>query len=182
MNTVEPIRDPHLLKLIANDLRSRSQRDYLIFMCGIYLGRRIMDILSLRVKDIKGKDHISVRESKTGKKILLPIHKELKAELAEFIGDKEPEAFVFTSTQKKYKAIDRTTYYKIIKQSANKFGVERVGCHSLRKTFGYHHYKRWGDVVMLMEIFGHCHPSVTLRYIGINQDNINESMRNFKIF
>lgn len=182
MNYVEPIRDPHILKLMANDLKARSMRDYLIFICGIYLGRRITDTLVFKVKDLKDKDYIYVRESKTGKKILLPISKWLKDELNEYIKDMEPDEYIFKSTQKKYKPIDRTTYYKILKGVAKKYGIEHIGCHSLRKTFGYHYYKRTGDVVTLMEIFGHTHPSVTLRYIGINQEIINETMRNFRIF
>lgn len=182
MNYVEPIRDPHILRLIANDLKAKRKRDYLIFLCAIYFGRRIMDTLSFKAKDVKDKDFIHIRESKTGKKILLPISKWLKAELNDYVKDMEPDEYIFKSTQKKYKPIDRTTYYKILKNVAKKYGVEHIGCHSLRKTFGYHYYKKTGDVVTLMEIFGHTHPSVTLRYIGINQENINESMRNFRIF
>jgi len=182
MNYVEPLRDPHILKLIANDLKATRERDYLIFLCAIYFGRRIMDILTLKVCDVKDKDFIHVRESKTGKKILLPISKWLKAELNDYVKDMGPDEYIFKSTQKKYKPIDRTTYYKILKNVAKKYSIEHIGCHSLRKTFGYHYYKKTGDVVTLMEIFGHTHPSVTLRYIGINQETINESMRNFRIF
>lgn len=39
----------------------------------------------------------------------------------------------------------------------------------MRKTFGYFHYQQYKDVVILQEIFNHSSPSVTLRYIGINQ-------------
>ncbi len=183
MNYVEPIRDPHIIKLIANDLKGRNTRDYLIFMCGIYMGRRITDILKLQVKDIRSKEFINIRENKTGKQIILPISKQIKEPLNEYIKDLQPDDYIFRSTQKKYKPIDRTTYYKIIREVAIKYGVENIGCHSMRKTFGYFYYKSSnGDVVTLMEIFGHSHPSVTLRYIGINQDNINESLKNFKIF
>lgn len=183
MNYVEPIRDPHILRMMANDFKNeKNQRNYILFMCSIYLGRRIKDTLRLQVKDLKDKDFVHVRESKTGKKILLPISKALKKELNDYMKDMAPDEYLFKSTQKKYKPIDRTTWSKIIKAAAAKYGLENINCHSLRKTFGYHYYKQTGDVVTLMEIFGHSHPSVTLRYIGINQENINDSMKSFRIF
>ncbi len=182
MNIVEPIRDPQIVQNIASDLKLQSMRDYLIFMLGIYTGRRVMDILKLKARELKNKEFMNIRENKTGKQIILPINKALKKELAEFLENMLPEEYIFRSSQKKYKPIDRTTYYKILKNAAKKYGVENIGCHSMRKTFGYHYYKQTGDVVTLMEIFGHCHPSVTLRYIGINQENINESIKKFKIF
>ena len=34
---------------------------------------------------------------------------------------------------------------------------------------------------MLQEIFNHSSPDITLRYIGINQDNMDYAMMKFKI-
>ena len=45
----------------------------------------------------------------------------------------------------------------------------------MRKTFGYHHYKQFHDIALLQTIFNHYSPVVTKRYIGITQDEINES-------
>ncbi|WP_252456770.1 hypothetical protein [Macrococcoides canis] len=51
-----------------------------------------------------------------------------------------------------------------------------MGTHSMRKTFGYHYYKKTKDIALLMDLFNHSSQFVTLRYIGINQDVINESI------
>ena len=40
-------------------------------------------------------------------------------------------------------------------------------------------YKKFKDVAMLQKIFNHYSPQVTLRYIGIEQDKIDESYNNF---
>lgn len=56
-----------------------------------------------------------------------------------------------------------------------------IGTHCMRKTFGYHHYKRNKDVAALQEIFNHSAPSITKRYIGIRQDEIDESLEGFKL-
>lgn len=51
----------------------------------------------------------------------------------------------------------------------------------MRKTFGYHYYKRFKDVATLQEILNHAAPSITKRYIGITQDEINESLEGFRL-
>ncbi|KQU24513.1 hypothetical protein ASG65_17990 [Bacillus sp. Leaf13] len=46
-------------------------------------------------------------------------------------------------------------------------GVEHVGNHTLRKTFGYWFYKATKDIAILQKILHQSHSSVALRYIGI---------------
>lgn len=36
-----------------------------------------------------------------------------------------------------------------------------MGTHTLRKTFGYWHYKQYKDVAILQDIFNHSAPSIT---------------------
>ena len=40
MNTVEPIRDMDLVMDLADYLKSNNERDYVLFMFGIYTGLR----------------------------------------------------------------------------------------------------------------------------------------------
>ena len=56
---------------------------------------------------------------------------------------------------------------------------EKIGTHTMRKTFGYHHYQKFKDVALLQMIFNHSSPQITLRYIGITQDRIDNSYKNF---
>ena len=68
----------------------------------------------------------------------------------------------------------------IIREACKKAGLqERIGTHTMRKTFGYHHYQQFKDVVLLQKIFNHSSPQITLRYIGIEQDQIDYSYNNF---
>lgn len=57
--------------------------------------------------------------------------------------------------------------------------MAEVGTHTLRKTFGYWHYKQYKDVAILQDIFNHSAPSITLRYIGINDDVKDNTIENF---
>ena len=52
----------------------------------------------------------------------------------------------------------------------------------MRKTFGYHYYKQTKDIATLQKIYNHSSPSITLRYIGIVQDEIDKAFDNFRYF
>jgi len=49
--------------------------------------------------------------------------------------------------------------------------------HSLRKTFGYHQIKRGTNITLLMNMFNHSSEIVTLRYIGITQDDMDAAVQ-----
>jgi hypothetical protein len=50
----------------------------------------------------------------------------------------------------------------------------------MRKTFGYHFYQQTKDVALLQNIFNHSAPSITLRYIGINDDLLDKAIDDFE--
>ena len=171
MNTVEPIRDMDLVLDLADYLKSNNERDYVLFMFGIYTGLRISDILKFRVRDVKGKDAVYIREKKTGKEKRFPINAELKPIIEEYIAGKREFEYLFKSPNYPNKPISRQQAYNILSNAGKVFGIDSIGTHTLRKTFGYHMYQQTHDAVTLKEIFNHADISVTLRYIGINQDN-----------
>lgn len=178
MNTVEPIRDINLIYDIEDYLKVRNERDYVMFIFGIYSGLRVSDILKLRVRDVKGKDSIYMREMKTGKEKKFPIHEDLREILDEYVRNKKDFEFLFKSRKGLNNPISRECAYRILKDAADAFGIDCIGTHTMRKTFGYFLYLRTGDIVAIQEIFNHSSPSVTLRYIGINQDRKEKVMKN----
>lgn len=180
MNFVQPIRDPDTLDEIKRYLKSTQPRNYLLFVLGINTGLRISDILKLRVGDVKG-THISLREMKTGKQKRIRITPELKRELKPYIEGKEDHLYLIRSRQGINKPIGRSMAYKLLNKVAKIFGLEEIGTHTMRKTMGYHFYRQNKDVALLQEIFNHSSPKVTLRYIGINQDTMDQAMSRFKI-
>lgn len=176
MNTVEPIRDMDLVLDVADYLKVKNERDYLLFMFGIYTGLRISDILKFRVRDVKDKDAIYIREKKTGKEKRFPVNEELKPIIANYIRGKRDYEFLFKSPNFPNKAISRQQAYNILSEAGKTFGISAIGTHTLRKTFGYHMYQQTHDAVTIKEILNHSDISVTLRYIGINQDNKDKAI------
>lgn len=180
MNLVQPIRDPSKIEEVKSILRRSSFRDYFLFVFGINTGLRISDILPLKVKDVKDQGYIILIEKKTGKSKRFIINNDLKAEIQDYIKGMSPDDFLFPSRMRG-KPLSRIRAYAILHNAGIQAGIGEIGTHTLRKTFGYHFYKKRKDVAMLQTIFNHSAPSVTLRYIGIEQDEIDAALKDFSL-
>lgn len=178
MNIVEPIRNKEDLKRIENALAKQCLRDLLFFVMGTNSGLRISDILNLNVGDVKDKTHITIIEKKTKKYKKFPINEKLQSLIAAHTQNRKNKEPLFKTVYDN--RLDRHQAYRIINNVCNDLGIEyKVGTHSLRKTFGYHHYIKFNDIALLQKILNHSSTSITLRYIGIEQDKIDESYMNF---
>lgn len=182
MEIVQPIRSKETIKQIKDLLKQSNQRDYIMFNLGINTGLRISDILTLKVNDVRNKTHIEIREKKTNKSRRIVLNSNIYKELQEFTQYKQDDDYIFTSHRKDNRPITRIQAYRVINDVAKKVNIkESIGTHTLRKTFGYHHYKQYKDVATLQKILNHSHPLITLSYIGINNDMIDDSIMNLEI-
>lgn len=181
MNFVEPIRDSNKVHDICNYLQPNNERNYIMFLTGIYTGLRISDILKLKISDVKDKKYIKLREKKTDKERIIEINPTLRKALDKYTFDKNGNDYLIKSREGYNQPISREMAYKILKQIGNKFDIDNLGTHTMRKTFGYHFYKQTKDIVTLMKMLNHSDPSITLHYIGIDQEEQNNAIRRFRI-
>jgi len=178
MNRVDPIRDPELVGQIYEWLHEQNPRDGIMFLLGVFLGRRVSDILRLKVRDVKGQDGINIREKKTGRICRLEFHADLRRALKEYCKDKEQGEYLIQSRKGQNKPITRSSAYAILHEAALNFGIKDIGTHSMRKTFAYHLYINNGkDVALAMKALGHETETETLRYIGVEKEQVNRAIR-----
>lgn len=187
MKIVQPIRDPDQISRSYEIARERSERDYLLLLLGFNTARRISDLVKLRVSDVLDQEYLRIEEQKTGKETRLYINPGVRREVNALLRGKPTDAFLFPSRQRDSRtlgprALSRQRTYQILNEIFREAGVkDRVGNHTLRKTFGFHYYKKYGDVVSLQRILQHSSNRETLLYIGIRDDEIDESIRGFSI-
>lgn len=195
MKKVEPIRDRELLGRCYDIARKHDQERRkndvlsweLLLVVGFNTSLRISDLRALKVKDLRGQKYVRLEAQKTGKDTRILINPEARKEIDRILGTRDGEDWALRSRQRdRYsgqpKAIERQRAWQIMNGIARAAGIEdRIGCHTLRKTFGYHYYKLTGDVVSLQRILGHNNRRDTLVYIGIIQDEIDESLRKFSL-
>ena len=182
MNYVQPIRDKQKIEEIKGYLKQNGSRDLLLFTMGINTGLRISDLLKLKVIDVKGKSHVEIKEQKTGKVKRFPLLGNLQSMIDEYIKGKLDCEYLFRSRNGANKPISRVMAYMIINDACRKAGItDAIGTHSLRKCFGYWHYDTFHDVAILQYLFNHSSPSITLRYIGITQNEVEKTLQQFEL-
>lgn len=182
MKYVQPIRDKNKIEEIKSYLKQNGSRDLLLFTMGINTGLRISDLLKLKVIDVRNKSHVEIKEQKTGKIKRFPLLGNLQSMIEEYARGRLDNEYLFRSREGANKPITRVMAYKIINNACRKAGIiDSIGTHTLRKTFGYHHYQQFHDVAILQYLLNHSSPSITLRYIGITQDNVENTLQQFEL-
>ena len=182
MKYVQPIRDKNKIEEIKSYLKQNGSRDLLLFTMGINTGLRISDLLKLKVIYVRNKSHVEIKEQKTGKIKRFPLLGNLQSMIEEYTKGKLDNEYLFRSREGANKPITRVMAYLIINEACQKAGItDSIGTHTLRKTFGYHHYQQFHDVAILQYLLNHSSPSITLRYIGITQDNVENTLQQFEL-
>ena len=194
MKVVQPIRDldvlNHCYEIAREHDKSRKTNEVcweLILLVGFNTSLRVSDFRRFKVSDLRGKDYAQIEAKKTGKDARILINPSARREINRLLAGRKADDYIFQSRihdaiTHKSKPITRQRCYQIINTIARQAGVEdRIGCHTLRKTFGYHYYKMTGDVVSLQRILCHSYQRETLVYIGVIQENIDESLLKFNM-
>ena len=187
MEFVQPIRNLKQIETIKKLLKQQNLRDYCLFVLGINSGLRISDLLKLQVIDVtengKIKDRIRLREKKTNKFKDFPLSEKTKQAIKEYLKTrnyKENEPLFVSRKNRGF--LLRQQAYKIINDVAKSVGIkEKIGTHTLRKTFGYHAYNNGYDIAIIQKLFNHSSPAVTLRYIGITQEELDDVYLSFDL-
>lgn len=181
---VQPITDLRHVRSIKR-LLADSPRDKLLFSLGINAGLRIQDLLGLRVADVRGLklgDRIPIREKKTGKPNVIIANKEIVAGLEEYLAAVEPDDshYLFKSRKGKNYPLTTLSVTKKVKAWAAAINLKgNFGAHTLRKTWTYHQRREFGvSWEVLAKRLNHSSPSVTRRYLGIQDEEVEEVLMN----
>jgi len=190
MKEVQPIRDTKKIDAMKSIMKGESNyRDLLLFVLGINTGLRISDILALKwgsfINDggrlLKSGDRLNVVEIKT-KKIKSFMLNRSVAEALKLYHDSlvsvNPDDPIFSSRKTDdgtLQPITRIAAWQMLNRYANMVGLnDGIGTHTLRKTFGYHLYKKGVALEYIQKMLNHSSPAITLRYIGITQEQLND--------
>ena len=184
MESVDPIRDPKKILAIKQNLKMENNpRNYLLFTMGVNTALRSGDLRNLKVSDVldnKGdiKKYIYTRVKKTKREIKIAINEAMTVAINYYLSKAkvfDPEQYLFRS-KRINKPITNVALFYLIKKWTKAVGLtsERYSAHSLRKSWGYQARKYHGaSIEMISEKLGHRSTSVTRRYIGISQEEVN---------
>ena len=178
MKFVEPIRE--IKKIAAIKKVLENKRDVLLVTLGINSALRISDMLKLTVKDVmqsgKVRDEITIKENKTGKSKNFPLNESVKKAIEAYLFERDVKSEdepLFLS-RKNGEAIRRGQAHYILSKAGEEIGLDNIGCHSLRKTFGMHVYKKTNNLALVQKLLNHSSSEVTLRYLGIEKKQLDD--------
>ena len=158
---------------------------------GVNIALRISDLGKLKFEDIDDEWRIKIKETKTKKNKYIKLNRVCKStirQLKKIYLDKGivPTGYIFKSQNREYikKGIDKPLDTSSISKYFVKARIDLkipypIGTHSLRKTWGYNVYKKTKDIGSIMKILNHSSVAHTLRYIGIDQEEIDFIYENF---
>lgn len=190
MAATEPIRDKKQVKALGEYFLKRGQlRNYVMVVMGVHTLLRISDLLRVKWSDVYDEQqrtfrtHITVTEKKTGKRKTIALHKQVIYALRLYFPHRRGD-FIFVSSRKEDKAISRVQAWRIIHAAVVAVGITgKVACHSLRKTWGFFAC-RDGEVplAVIVRIYNHSSFAVTLRYLGVEQDDLDKAYLGMDLF
>ncbi len=192
MSTTQPMRNKNDLNNFKNfyKVNKPNIRNYTLITLGLNSALRISDLLNLKWKDVYDDEtsvffkHLDLVEMKTGKHQTIRLNKNATTALSEFRESTNYHNFddyIFFGRDRSI-PLSRSQAYRIIKYAADSLSLDKhISCHSLRKTFGYFAWKNGTSPIVIMSIFNHSSFSVTMRYLGIEQDDKDDAFLNLNL-
>jgi len=125
MNVVQPIKLKKDIEAMKNYLKSKSLRDWALFVLGINSALRISDLLNLNVSDVidengKIKERIFLKEQKTSKSKNFPLNDNVRYALTEYLCTIPSNQIALFASRKGSESITRQQSHRILSEAAKK--------------------------------------------------------------
>ena len=166
-----PIKSIDEIELIKDLYRKKNQlQELLMFTLAINTGLGVLELLDLKVKDVKGKHYLSI-----GKQKSIPLNNEIIQLVDESTENKKTSELLFQNSRGS--KLSRTAVFYNFKDICIELGLsERYSVASWRKTFAYHYYKKYKDISYLMWLFNQHSVNIAFKFIDV-EENMNLRFR-----
>lgn len=183
-----PIKDRELILDIQDYLKTKNERDYILFALGVSTGYRAGDLVKLKVRDVKKAMNDGYFEILEGKKVnsknirkenvrprTVKIISNLEKILKNYIKNKKDYEYLFTSRKGKNNHISVSHVGRILREAGEAFGLKNISAHTMRKTFAYSIYVESDyEITVVKEMLGHSSSEITKRYIGLDRETYDK--------
>ena len=204
-HTSEPIKNMDDINRVCDYLKKRKRwRDYMLFVVGINFGLRVSDLIQLRFShlindNLTFKDTFPVFEKKTRntrkqkKNRYLTINTAVIEAVTAYLEHTPGVSlsdYMFRSVSHNgsnhNKPMHRNSVDRMLKGIADDLGLNiQMSTHTLRKTFAYHQMVMSNNdprkLLLLSKMLGHSSLAITMDYIGITGEEIEEAYRNLNL-
>lgn len=180
----------HIEEAENNNQRQIACRNKMLFLVGMNLTLRASDLRTLKYNfffndDYSFKDFYTLQPKKQRKQkkfVKIFFNQTVKKSIMDYISEypiEDLDIYLFPS-RKGNEPISVGSLWRIIKDTAEEAGIKNknIGSHSLRKSACYWYFKNSEDknkaLVILQKCLNHSSTIVTMRYIGILDEDIRD--------
>lgn len=165
-----------------------------IWKVGVNTALRISDLLLLTMKQVKSMDSdkpvITITEKKTGKSREVFFNSAAMEILTRRLADHPNDKWLFQTgasnvrrdenNQRPVQPIGARSVGRVFQSVGEQVRPQvQLGTHSMRKTRGYFMHKNGISIEQICQDLNHSHPAVTMRYIGLTQEDSNNRYKEF---
>lgn len=157
-------------------------RDYAILATFLYTGVRCEELTNIKLSDVDLRHDTILINGKCHKQRIVYINATLHHVLSEYINYFRKRMtragvskYLFPSN--KSDKISTGTVNNIINRFFESAGIKTKGisCHVLRKRFATSVFESTGDIALTSKLLGHSSPTVTMRYVAMNEDSLRKA-------
>jgi len=187
---VEAVKTAGQLAQLEAGLAERGAIYLDVWKFGVNTALRITDLLSIPIAHVRALDAeelmLAIGESGTGKRRTITLNRGALAVVARRLERHGNDVWLFQSTSPRHsrheppRPITRKAIGRVFAAAGE--GIRRrarLGTHSMRKTRGHAMHAADVRIEEIARIFGHSHPAVTMRYIGLDAATVRRGYEEF---
>ena len=183
MKSVAAVKTTDQISTVSHMLEKHGGEIYRdIWQLGLNLALRISDLLNLTYEEFAGGETITVIEQKTGKSRTIKLNDKAQTIVKQRQALNPNDKYLFQSVgnraKKLQKPLSRETVARKFAEVGEIIGVH-LGTHSMRKTRGWAMWDAGVSLEVIARVLNHSSPAVTMRYIGLEQADINKTYDDF---
>lgn len=159
-----------------------SFRDYAIVSTFLFTGVRREELVNIKLSDVHMDDGTILIHGKGNKERMVYINDSLYAILSEYIGyhrdvfkTAQSSEYLFPSI--KAEKMNVCSVNRVVNKAFESAGIKEdgVSAHILRKRFATTVFANTGDIATASKMLGHSSPTVTMRYVRIDEDTMRNA-------
>ena len=192
MSACHAIKEKSHIQMVESFILKHYGTHYAdIWRLGINVALRVSDMLSITMElaqESVQSGYLIIRESKTKNKNkerrIIKLNNTAMRVLLDRLDEYPDDVYLFQSHSRNLKGrvapLTRQGVYEAFREAGRAVGV-RMGTHTMRKTRGYMMHKAGLPIEMICKMFNHSHPAVTMRYIGLEQQAIDQTYEDIEL-
>ena len=160
----------------------QGKRDYAMILLAAKYGLRISDIIGMRFCNLDWEhNRIIIIQSKTGKKVVLPLMEEVGNAIIEYLKYGRPNVelpYIFITANAPYKELSSNGMGAAIADYFRVAGINlagrKHGPHSLRHSLACNLLKSNETLPVISEILGHTNTDTTMEYLRVDINHLRQ--------